>query len=56
MLRHGAEPAQVAEALGHRGLGNVRKYLHLDEERMRLCGLSLGEAGLVPRGGVFDAR
>lgn len=56
MLRHGAEPAQVAEALGHRGLDNVRKYLHLDEERMRLCGLSLEEAGLVPEGGVFDAR
>ena len=56
MLRSGAEPAQVAEALGHRGMGNVRKYLHLDGGRMRLCGLSLEEAGLVPEGGVFDAR
>ena len=56
MLRHGAEPAQVAEALGHRGLDNVRKYLHLDEDRMRLCGMSLEEAGLVPEGGVFDVR
>jgi len=55
MLGRGAEPAQVAEALGHRGLDNVRKYLHLDEERMRLCGLSLEEAGLVPGGGVLDA-
>ena len=56
MLRGGAEPAQVAEALGHRGMGNVRKYLHLDEERMRLCGLSLEEAGLLPEGGVLDGR
>ena len=56
MLRCGAGPAQVAEALGHRGLDNVRKYLHLDEERMRLCGLSLDEAGLVPEGGLFDGR
>ncbi|MBR3383921.1 MAG: tyrosine-type recombinase/integrase [Atopobiaceae bacterium] len=56
MLGSGAEPAQVAEALGHRGLDNVRRYLHLDEERMRFCGLSLGEAGLVPEGGVLDAR
>lgn len=56
MLRGGAEPAQVAVALGHRGTGNVRKYLHLDEGRMRLCGMSLEEAGLVPGGGVLDAR
>lgn len=56
MLRCGAEPAQVAEALGHRGVGSVRKYLHLDEGRMRLCGLSLEESGLLPEGGLFDGR
>ena len=54
MLRGGAAPAQVAEALGHRGLDNVRKYLHLDEGRMRLCALSLEEAGLVMEGGFGD--
>ena len=56
MLRRGAEPAQVAEALGHRGMDNVRKYLHLDEDRMRLCGMSLEEAGLSMEGGLFDER
>ena len=54
MLRCGAGPGQVAEALGHRGIGNVRKYLHLDESRMRLCALSLEEAELVMEGGFGD--
>lgn len=52
MLRGGAEPAQVAEALGHRGINNVRKYLHLDEDRMRLCAISLEESGLALEGGL----
>lgn len=56
MLRGGAEPAKVAEALGHRGVDNVRKYLHLDGDRMRICGLSLEESGLEPKGGLFDGR
>ena len=56
MLRGGAEPMQVAEALGHRGVDNVRKYLSLDEERMRLCAMSLEESGLVLEGGFADER
>ena len=56
MLRGGAAPAQVAEALGHRGIGNVRKYLSLDEERMRLCAISLEESGLLLEGGFGDGR
>ena len=56
MLRGGAKPTQVAEALGHRGIGNVRKYLHLDEGRMRLCAMSLEECGLVMEGGFPDVR
>lgn len=56
MLRGGAAPAQVAEALGHRGIGNVRKYLSLDEERMRLCAISLEESGLLLEGGFGDER
>ena len=56
MLRGGAAPAQVAEALGHRGLDNVRKYLHLDEDRMRLCAMGLGECGLAVEGGFPYAR
>lgn len=56
MLRGGAAPAQVAEALGHRGIGNVRKYLSLDEERMRLCAIGLEESGLLLEGGFGDER
>jgi hypothetical protein len=37
-------------------MDNVRKYLHLDEDRMRLCGMSLEEAGLSMEGGLFDER
>lgn len=56
MLRAGAGPGQVAEALGHRGVDNVRKYLHLDEERMRLCAMRLADSGLSLEGGFSDGR
>lgn len=56
MLRGGAAPTQVAEALGHRGIDNVRKYLSLDEKRMRLCAMSLEESGLFLEGGFADER
>ena len=56
MLRGGAAPAQVAEALGHRGVGDVRKRLSLDEERMRLCATGLEESGLLLEGGFGDER
>lgn len=54
MLVAGIEPHQVAEALGHRGIDNVRKYLSLDDKRMRLCAMSLKESGLVLEGGFAD--
>lgn len=54
MLGGGADPGQVAEALGHRGLDNVRKYLSLDAGRMRLCAISLAESGLAMEGGLGD--
>lgn len=54
MLRTGANPQEVAESLGHRGIDNVRKYLSLDEERMRLCSMGLEESGLVLEGGFAD--
>lgn len=50
MPRGGAAPAQVAEAPGHRGIGNVRKYLSLDEERMRLCATGPEGGGPLPEG------
>lgn len=48
-------PQHVAEALGHRGLESVHRYLSLDERRMRLCGLSLAEKGLLMKGGFCHA-
>lgn len=56
MLRGGAAPAQVAEALGRRGVGNVRKYLSPGEEGMRLCAISLEGGGLLLEGGFGDGR
>lgn len=47
LLKKGAETSLIADALGHSGTGTVHKYLSLDEERMRLCPLSLMEAGII---------
>ena len=54
LLRAGAEAQDVAEALGHRGLHTVNRYMGLDEERMRSWALSLAQQGILPRGGLFD--
>lgn len=43
MLRGGAGRSDVAEALGHKGVGSVGPYLCLDEDRMRMCALSEDE-------------
>lgn len=56
LLGCGATPTQVAEALGHHGTSSVGKYLSLDEERMRLCAISLEESGLELEGGFGDVR
>ena len=56
MPRGGAAPAQVAEALGHRGIGNVRKYLSPGEERMRPCATGPEGGGLLLEGGFGDGR
>lgn len=36
----------VMDALGHRDSTSVMKYLFLDDERSRKCGLSLDSAGI----------
>ena len=56
MPRGGATPAQVAEALGHRGIGNVRKRPSLDEERMRPRTTGPEGGGPLPEGGFGDGR
>jgi len=52
ILRSGANPQEVAETLGHRGTAAVHRYLSLDEENMRLCGLDLASHGLLLEGGL----
>lgn len=55
LLRNGVPVQHVAEALGHQGLHTVHKYISLEESRMRLCGLSLHDRGLFPKGGLCHA-
>ena len=52
LLRNHAGIDDVMDALGHRDPTSVMKYLLLDEERSRTCGLSLDSAG-IPMGGVL---
>ena len=52
LLRNDVPVQHVAEALGHQGLHTVHKYISLEEHRMRLCGLSLSDRGLLLKGGL----
>ena len=49
-LRGGADPDEVKEMLGHRDRANVHKYLSLDECRMKLCCMDLGERSIRMEG------
>ena len=42
----------VMDSLGHTDNTSVMKYLSFDEERMRLCPLSLTQYSLLLEGGV----
>lgn len=46
LLRTGTGMNTVADALGHRGTGTVHRYLSLDDDRMRMCPLSLRDYGI----------
>lgn len=52
LLRNHAGINEVMDALGHQDSTSIMKYLLLDEERSRRCGLSLENAGLPMRGGL----
>lgn len=43
----------IVDSLGHSSDCTVSKYLSLDEKRMRLCPLSLGETNTSPKGGTL---
>ena len=45
----------ISDSLGHSTDSTVHKYLFLDEKRMRMCPLSLAEAGISYEGGAFHA-
>lgn len=50
LLRNHAGIDDVMNALGHRDSTSVMKYLLLDDERSRKCGLSLNRAGILMEG------
>lgn len=52
LLRNHAGIDDVMDALGHRDPTSVLKYLLLDDERSRKCGLSLDSAGILMEGGL----
>lgn len=52
LLRNHAGIDDVMDALGHRDSSSVMKYLLLDDERSRKCGLSLDSVGIRMEGGL----
>jgi integrase len=52
LLRNHAGIDDVMDALGHRDPTSVMKYLLLDDERSRKCGLSLSDARILMEGGM----
>lgn len=46
LLRGGVGAATVADALGQRNTSSVHRYLSLDEDRMRMCAISLAANGI----------
>lgn len=52
LLRNNAGIQTVMDSLGHMDNTSVMKYLSFDEERMRLCPLSLTQYNLLPKGGI----
>ncbi len=52
LLRNHAGNDDVMDALRHRDPTSVMKYLLLDDERSRKCGLSLDSAGIIVEGGL----
>lgn len=53
LLKNGAKTSIIADALGHSNMDTVHRYLHTDEEKMRLCPLSLNETNLLGEGDFF---
>lgn len=54
LFRNGNGFNRVAELLGHTSNDSVLKYISLDEERIRLCPISLNAAGIPFKGGFSN--
>ena len=52
LLRAGVGVNTIIDSLGHSTDDTVNEYLSLDEGRMRLCAMSLAEAGIQLKGGL----
>lgn len=52
LLRAGVGVNTIIDSLGHSTDETVNDYLSLDEGRMRLCAMSLAEAGIPLKGGL----
>ena len=46
LLRNGCGAWEISELLGHSEIESVSRYVNLDDDKMRLCPISLKEAGL----------
>ena len=56
LLRNNAGIQMVMDSLGHTDNTSVMKYLSFDEERMRLCPLSLTQYSLLLEGGAVRCQ
>jgi integrase len=53
-LRNNTGRQAIADLLGHSDTSSLRHYLLHDEEHMRMCPISMAEAGIIPEGGLYD--
>ena len=53
-LKNGIDYRYVSDLLGHRDTSSLHHYLNHDEERMRMCAITLDEAGIACSGFLYD--
>ena len=53
LLRSNSKVTLISDALGHNSNFTVNKYLSLDEDRMRICALSLNDVNIPLNRGDF---
>ena len=53
-LRKGIGRQKLTDLLGQKDVSSLKHYLQLDENRMRMCPISLAEASLQMKGGRYE--